>query len=219
MMDNQIKELANKIPGRKYAGSSIIPGKLYHDLPFDEFKELSAHRTQTLPRWDLFKDKVDFNNKRIIDIGCSAGAFSLLVAKAGAKEVTGYEQDEESLVLANLASQKMNLNVNFVKANIDLDFIKKLPEVDVVICLSVFMWFRKFYGENISNRMLYEISKKAEILIFEVAAENDGMAPIDGLKQDQIKDVLLIPNTVYSKIKDLGFVHGWHNRHIFICER
>jgi len=54
-------------------------------------------------------------------------------------------------------------------------------------------------------------------MIFETACERDGQAPIAGLKQNQVKDFLLKPNTLYKHISDLGTLPGWHERHVFLC--
>jgi len=73
---------------------------------------------------DFIKNAVsDFNNIKILDLGCNNGEFSLLVEKLGAK-VVSCDTDEESLI--NFQSSLTN-NENIVISNVD--FCNPTPSI------------------------------------------------------------------------------------------
>lgn len=217
-MDEQIREAVACLQPRKHPGSNVAPKTLYHDLPFEGFDEIPAHRKQSRQRWDLIQAKsgVSFSGKHVIDIGCSVGAMSLLAAKAGAATVTGYDYDQESLNIAKLAATKMKLQgMRFIYANIKSDFLKHVNKVDIILWLANWMWMVKQHGMEAAKDMLFDASMKAKEMIFESAA-NDGMARIPDCTQEKIGKWLW-ECTGYSQIKDIGFARGWNNRHVFVC--
>jgi SAM-dependent methyltransferase len=217
-MDTVLQELVSKIKGRKYPGSSIANGVLYHDLPFRDFSSITSHRKGTADRWNLIKAKsgIDFSQKTILDIGCSAGAMSLLAAQDGAN-VLGIDYDEEALAIARYAAEKLGLkDVNFHKFTIDLGNIKNFASFDVIIWLSQWMWCVKQFGMDVAKDMLFEVSRRSTNLIFESAAD-DAMAAIKGATQQDLGKWLW-ENTMYSQIQDIGFLPAWNNRHIYVCK-
>lgn len=218
-MDSELQTILANIKGRSYPGSSVASSTLYHDLPFIEFKEIRSHRKNTLDRWNLIKAKseIDWAGKTIIDLGCNVGGVSLLAARSGSI-VTGYDYDKNSLALARYAALKLGLDkVIFTEVQIDSNFIMNLGKVHVYLWLSQWMWMVKKYGIDVGKDMLFEMSKKGGVLIFE-SASSDAMAAIKGTTQKTIKEWLW-ECTGFTSITDIGFVPGWNNRHIFVCKK
>jgi putative methylase len=57
----------------------------------------------------------DIENKNIVDLGCGTGIFAIGSALMGANLSLGVDVDEDSIMLANEVSQKLNLdNVDFI---------------------------------------------------------------------------------------------------------
>lgn len=216
-MDTEAKVLLDKIKGRSYQGSSVHDAKTYHELPFPGFETIPAHRKGTLERWNLIRreSEVDFSNLKVLDIGCSVGAMSILAAQQGAS-VTGIDHDDQSIEMAKLVASKLKLDINFQCSKIDLEAMKRWKPYDCIIWLAQWMWMVKQYGIEVGKDMLFEISRLTKILIFE-SASDDGMAAIKGATQDDIQKWLW-ENTMYSSVVDIGFVPGWNNRHTFICK-
>jgi hypothetical protein len=194
MTDSMAQELISKIRGRKYAGSSLKNGKLYHDLPFPGFENFDSHRSKTKVRWNYIRKYV-----------------------SGASKVLGVDYDRESIDLAKYVANKVGAkNVEFRCSNIDSKFAEELDYFDVVIWLSQWMWIVKQLGMDEAKKLLFLISKKSAIMIFESAAD-DGMAAITGMTQSDIEDIFR-KNTCYSKVKNIGSTPGWKMRNILIGE-
>ena len=55
----------------------------------------------------------DINQKRILDLGCGTGIFSIGAKVLGAKSVTGIDIDKEAITLANDFAKTANLEIEF----------------------------------------------------------------------------------------------------------
>ena len=66
----------------------------------------------------------DFQGKRVLDLGCGTGEYTLWYAANGAKEVVGVDLSDGSLAIANKKKEESGLqNVTFIKKDIlELDF-------------------------------------------------------------------------------------------------
>ena len=94
--------------------------------------ELEQYSTPAIIAADLLWNAYslgDIENSEIIDLGCGTGILSIGSLLLGAKKVTGVDIDEESLAIARLNSE--NLNIEFVCCDIS-DF-NHFDNCDVVI--------------------------------------------------------------------------------------
>ena len=94
--------------------------------------ELEQYSTPAIIAADLLWNAYslgDIENSEIIDLGCGTGILSIGSLLLGAKKVTGVDIDEESLAIARLNSE--NLNIEFVCCDIS-DF-NCFDNCDVVI--------------------------------------------------------------------------------------
>ncbi|MCK5458818.1 MAG: methyltransferase [Thermoplasmatales archaeon] len=55
----------------------------------------------------------DINDKIIVDLGCGTGIFSIGAAILGAKKITGFDVDKESIQLAKKHAEQNNLEIEF----------------------------------------------------------------------------------------------------------
>ena len=181
-------------------------GTTYQDIPGVDCK---FHRGGSELRAGRILELIDFSGKTVIDLGCSVGSISGIVAKHS-KSVLGIDHDPDSIELA-----RSLYNCEFMESNIDIDLIRSLPKVDVIIWISQFMWMVKQYGMEYALDCLFEVSKKCDYLIFETAGKEDGSAPID-YKQSEIIN-LLIKNTEFNNIHDYGpWNDYWTIRNVFL---
>jgi ubiquinone/menaquinone biosynthesis C-methylase UbiE len=72
-------------------------------------------------------------SKKLLDVACGEGSFAIAMAKKG-WQVTGVDQSDEMLRLANHNSKKVKNQVNFIKQ--DMRFIDYANEFDIATC-----WF------------------------------------------------------------------------------
>jgi len=212
------KEVQN-IKGRSFAGSSTADGKLYHDLPFPGLDHHQRHRGNTLARMKQIARIIKPKNKTILDIGCSVGGISLGLAQRKATKVIGIDYDNQSIDVARAAAKHLKLdNVEFINGEITIEWVKSLEKVDVIVWLSQWMWIVKQHGMKYAKDLLFEVSKKCDMLIFESAA-NDGMARIVGATQEDIKH-WVEECTIFDIIADYGSNSGWlGGRRVFVCVR
>ena len=220
-----LKKRVDNIKGRPYGGSSRKAGKMYHSLPFKGMENFSHHRGGTRERIDNIARIVGgVEGLRILDLGCSVGGLSLGMLENGAESVIGIDYDPESITVARVAMKTLGYikKGSFINEKITIDLIKQLPEFDLIIWMSQWMWSVKQGGIDYGKDLLFEVSRhtKGELkngtrMIFETGA-NDGMAKIKGSTQDNIER-WLFENTAYEKIVRLPSTKGWMNRDIFYC--
>lgn len=63
--------------------------------PEDEFAYVESYHTNVVNTFDLFKDVISVEGKRILDLGCGQGALSCRYAQAGAHLVVGCDRNYE----------------------------------------------------------------------------------------------------------------------------
>jgi SAM-dependent methyltransferase len=193
-------------------GSNTKKGYLYHDLPG---LNLPSHRKGTVQRVKKIASLVNFEGKRVLDLGCSVGGISMLLSMEGAR-VKGVDYDTRLIWIGQQEIKKRRLRVHLSVLDITPSFIKKIGKFDIVVWLSQWMWFVKQYGLEKGLNALYDISTRCGTLIFESASQ-DGRAKIEGATQDIIHQ-WLIEHTAFQKIERYKQdSHGWHDRDLFIC--
>lgn len=87
---------------------------------------------------------LDFAGKRVLDIGCNSGQFSLLAKQLGAREVVGIDIDETRLQQARTLAANEGLEVTFLARSV-FD-TSELGSFDVVMCFAVLTEIRDFFG-------------------------------------------------------------------------
>lgn len=96
-----------------------------------EYPNLSQAVADILPK--ILEQYQIPNSGKLLDIACGEGSFALSMAKQG-WQVTGIDQSEEMLRLANHLAQQSSINVNFIKQ--DMRFFDSTDEYDLATC-----WF------------------------------------------------------------------------------
>lgn len=200
-------------------GSALKEGWLYHDFPLPEY-DFASHRKNSVQRLKKIRANIPIYKARVLDIGCSSGGISLGIGLLGAQKVVGIDHDPTAVALGNIAAEKYNIdNVELRNASIE-NF--EVPQVDVIVWLSQWMWMVKAHSLEYGKDLLFEIPAKsgARFMIFESAAD-DGKAAIPGTTQDDIED-FLVNSTPFAQIKNIGmFEDHWRmpgqERMVFVC--
>jgi SAM-dependent methyltransferase len=188
-------------------GSATRTGWLYHDYALPE-RHRNVHRSNTTARLEFLSRHRPIAGLSVLDIGCSTGGLSLGLAALGARHVVGIDHDGVAISVARAVAEKYGLNqTEFLQGPLPGT---PLPQADLILWLSQWMWSVKQHGLEAGKRLLFQLPAEtgASVMIFESAAE-DGKAAIAGCTQDDIARFLRewSPFTVVS---DLGaFQDGW----------
>jgi 2-polyprenyl-6-hydroxyphenyl methylase/3-demethylubiquinone-9 3-methyltransferase len=101
--------------------------------PSSEFKPL--HDINPL-RVNYINDLFPLDKQNILDVGCGGGILAESMAKLGGN-VTGIDQSEIAIKIAQLHAKENNLSINYKLLNIE-DFLEKdSSKFDVITCLEM----------------------------------------------------------------------------------
>jgi 2-polyprenyl-6-hydroxyphenyl methylase/3-demethylubiquinone-9 3-methyltransferase len=101
--------------------------------PSSEFKPL--HDINPL-RVNFINDLFPLNEKNILDVGCGGGILAESMARLGGN-VTGIDQSEIAIKIAQLHAKENNFSIDYKLLNIE-DFLKKdSNKFDVITCLEM----------------------------------------------------------------------------------
>jgi putative methylase len=62
--------------------------------------------------------KEDVEGKSVYDLGCGTGKLAIGCALMGAAEVTGFDKDESALKIAKENSERLNVDINWIKSDV-----------------------------------------------------------------------------------------------------
>ena len=210
-----IKEKISEIKANNKLGSSVRDRMIYHDLPYRGMEDFVSSRGKTRDRVDqilsFIKDEVIGT---ALDIGCNVGGLAIGLQLKDIK-THGVDHDEQSINVAKEASRRLGLSMTFDVAETNYEWATKLKDYDLIIWMSQWMWLVKVYGMPMAQKIMFEVSKKSDRMVFE-SGTSDGMAPIKGATQDDIEKWLR-EYTVYQTIERYQGVGGWANRDVFYC--
>jgi SAM-dependent methyltransferase len=94
--------------------------------------------------WGAIRDRVDWRNKSVLDIGCNFGFYSFQASRAGAR-VRGIDKNENVIRTARLINDRVEMqDVQFEAAG-----VQSLPpvEYDVIFYFSVQHQFDRSYAK------------------------------------------------------------------------
>ena len=212
-MAPDIEALVSKIGIEKKGGSSLDPGKLYHDIPFLNFK---SHRKNTRLRVDKLLKEIDVKGKRGLDLGCAAGGITFRLQSAGAR-MTGIDYDNAVIDFANAIEGRFKTGARFIHATIDKELVSGLERYDFIVWFDQWMWLLKQAGDD-AYEAISIMSQKTDCLFFSTT-QGDAMAKSANISSKDDVFKILNDNTDYH-IDDLGTVKdGWYPRNIFRCYR
>ena len=149
----------------------------------------NRHKQRAQYFFNPLKQAGMLKGKRVLDLACNAGFYSLLAVEAGCEHVVGVDARQMHVDQANLVFKFMNVapgKYKFIKANVfEFDF-PRLGEFDVVLCLGLFYHIAK-------PMELFEIinSVNTEIIVIDTALALSKGSTIEVRHEPTLDDPLM----------------------------
>jgi GT2 family glycosyltransferase/SAM-dependent methyltransferase len=195
-----------------YPGSSTRKSFFYHELPFDEGNQFRSCREGSKERLDLLLLNEDFRGKRILDLGCNVGFFSLNIALY-AKEVVGIDHDQIAINKARELAKKYKIkNVDFICDKITPELLDRLGKFDVVLALAILPWINKDSSDAL---LIWQKIFENPAVYVELMSRGDGLAGLENVRNN--KEVKLLLEKFSPIVHPIGQSQGWGNRTIWRC--
>lgn len=111
-----------------------------HQYKINGFKTIPNQKKSignNIIKWNRIIEKCNFNNKKVLDLACSDGYFSVEACKNGASYVEGIDLDEERIERANYVKNYYNYkNIDFhIKDVYQMDLREQ--KYDIILCLGL----------------------------------------------------------------------------------
>lgn len=130
----------------------------FHTINASKFDNNYHHNKSFIERftiWTKLIDKYNFNNKRIIDIGCGSGVLSFYLATKD-NTVIGIDGSKKMIELCREKLDPKNTNLSFIQKTIPFN-PKKLIPFDGIICSSVLEYIKDVDATlDLFNELLIE---------------------------------------------------------------
>jgi SAM-dependent methyltransferase len=203
---NKHNHITNEIRKMSFSAPGSGAGKLYHEIPFEEFSEFNSARTSNHIRLSKMIENCDFQGKRVLDIGCNIGYFCFKLAEKGAT-CYGVDYDKDSIKVAKMLQDYKDVkNVHFFNESFDENFIEKtlldLGPFDVIILQSVNHWLLN--ALNSTKKLVSLIRKlfnEKQIIFYEPSIGNKAFYPEMQYKKAVYK---FLNSCGYSEVRNLG---------------
>jgi len=121
--------------------------------------------SESAKTWDRLSSMIEFKGKSVLDMGCFHGFFSFKTEEAGAKTVTGIDNDIQPLNVASRIGWLKNARAVFSKGDMDNLAIKQI--YDIVLVLNML-----HYSKNI-DQALQNIFRIGNLIVFEIPMEQE----------------------------------------------
>lgn len=161
---------------------------------------------------NLFEE-IGIKEKRILDLGCNEGFFSIEMYKKGAKEILGIDIDKNRIKKARFIKKILNIREEVLFEIMDIyskDF-KNLKKFDICLCLG----FIHRIPDPVSA--IFSIGEKSNMIIFEWKALKHGQhnnsfayfskKPIDEIDYYGTEYWLLSYDALETILKRIGFIY------------
>ena len=178
-------------------------------------KKQVTHGKNTI-KWSRVKeyiDTIDLKGKRVLDVGCGEGFFSLKLAKMGAREVVAVDADELRIKKARYVSEILGTsNITYEVANIFNTCIEIYGHFDFALCMG-FLHRIPYPYEAIQ-----QLTSISDTIFFEWKSLREGNYDLPVMKycggkskdSNQYSGLYWLPSTqcVVDILEDFGFRHN-----------
>lgn len=143
---SKIKEaLMKEINSGKHAYYQVLPQRLESLLGDVTYSPCSRFEPQ---RMEYITSKISFERKRVIDIGCNMGYFTLSALELGAGHVTSYEGVKSHAEFVTRAAMLMEVDSRVTVRNQYFNFNELDAYYDIAILLNVLHHVGDDYGDQ-----------------------------------------------------------------------
>ena len=204
---------------KRCAGSTTVPGRMYHDVPFNIPQ--ATHRKHTGKRAEAMKAVYDFTGKTGLDLGCAGGGMSFWLNRFGAS-MTGVERDPQAVRVAMALKNYYAIDgVEFIYNGVN-KFLPTATHYDFICYLSAFMWVLKEEGLVAACESLERIGAVTDTLFFETShgdAMAGGAVIKAGLNDKDKMNSLVMECTGLTNMKEIFIDKKWNNRRLVMFTR
>jgi tRNA (mo5U34)-methyltransferase len=162
-------------------------GPWFHNLSLDGVQTAPQHFLGDYPqvKYSRFRNAIpdDLSGKRVLDIGCNAGFYSLEMKRRGAARVLGIDTDERYLRQARFAAEVCELEIEFERLAV-WDVAALRERFDIVIFMGVLYHLRHpllaldlIYEHVADDTLLFQSMLRGSSQITPVAEDYDFAGP------------------------------------------
>ena len=157
----------------------------YHPVSMDG-RVLAQGERECSDRWQAIRDVLAQGADSVLDLGCAEGYFVSRAAKEYGTFALGVDADLARLTVAqDLNLINKNEYAGFMYAHISVEFLRKLPQFDVVIFLAVLHHIMYEHGVDLAREFMTVIRAKTnKALVFEMGQSNEHLMPWASLLPD-----------------------------------
>ena len=159
--DNSLMQLAEawKIAAKSNASS---PGLLIAYYSLDVSGINFPGERPWLQRWESIQGRINFKDKKFLELGCNLGLLSTHAKLSGASACLGIDIDSNIVKAASLVSKAFDMDVSFQQLSLDDSraWENEIDGYDIVSALSVIHWVKdkkrawSFLGKH--KEIIYE---------------------------------------------------------------
>ena len=167
-------------------------------------------------KWSRIKpyiDAINVKGKRILDIGCNEGFFSLKLRELEAGEVMGIDADELRIKKAQFVKEILNVeNITFKVMDIFDGNIEKYGHFDFTLCLGF------LHRVPYPYKVIQKLTGISDMIVFEWKSLKEGSFDLPIMKycggkskdSNQYSGLYWLPSTncVIDILKSLGHTHN-----------
>ncbi|MBN2059279.1 MAG: DUF1698 domain-containing protein [Deltaproteobacteria bacterium] len=133
----------------------------------------------TIQRWEAIRKEIPAEGGSAMDIGCNLGFFVLSMAERGFY-VIGIDMSPGYRVISEYVQKKAGLsNAAFSSMELTPENISSLPNVDVVIFLSIWHHWIRAYGIERARLMFHILWEKTNHTLFFESGEDKEIKDLD----------------------------------------
>lgn len=214
---------------RKLSAKFLIKSYPNYQPIFKNGKILPGGDRNCLDRWSLIKKEIENHNvESVVDLGCAEGFYVFRAAKESNCFSIGVDADIRrlSIALDQLSLEKI-FSAGFFLGIIDKKLLDKMPQIDMVIFMSVMHHMMYMENQEYCLSFLKKLrSKINKVMIFEMGQSNElknkwaeKLPEMGENPHEWIKNFIL--SAGYSKVEKIGESDSYNkdqNRAIFRAE-
>jgi SAM-dependent methyltransferase len=191
-------------------------------------KQIAAGGRDCEGRWRHIAEIISSSSaSSMLDLGCAEGYFILKAAQQGCVAL-GVDGDLRRLTVANDVALLQEIQgAGFVYAQITPEFVRKLPQFDVVICLSLLHHIMGIYGIDHARELMQAIKTRTRLkLVFDMGQSSENhldfskrLPPMEPDPETWIAG--LLTGCGFSSVNVLGESRGFQGvsqRSLFVAE-